>query len=429
VTLAPSAPSAAQAPRGAEGSCPDRGASRPDPINSWHVSTAAELVGLLALAASALYFLSDVIEARQGGFSDRQLWLTLVAEAAVPILMVGLAVVQRPRLGRLGELAALAYAYAFVVFAGSVVYALVNDTKDYDALTHELGAVMTVHGAVMVVGGLGFGYAVTRARLLPVWTGVALMVGVVLVALAQGLPEGAQLVAAGVRDLSFAGMGVALLRAPPVDRTATASRSAAGAVAIPGVYLYWLPLGAGAHLVKISGRAFESVSAHLQRRPRRDLYHSALEVVSTDGRFVIEMTPIPHRGERERGVVAEGTVGTTWARQFRVFRYEIRRWRDGVIADRSSAISSPVRVANDDAVAQRILDHVPLVPTPVWGRDELHAGEMWNSNSVTAWLLASSGVDTDGIHPPANGRAPGWDAGLVIASEMTRARAGTMSKV
>ena len=52
---------------------------------------------------------------------------------------------------------------------------------------------------------------------------------------------------------------------------------------------------------------------------------------------------------------------------------------------------------------------------PVWGRDELRAGEMWNSNSFIAWLLARSGIDTDTIRPPDNGRAPGWEAGLVVA--------------
>jgi hypothetical protein len=40
---------------------------------------------------------------------------------------------------------------------------------------------------------------------------------------------------------------------------------------------------------------------------------------------------------------------------------------------------------------------------------------MWNSNSVTAWLIARSGLDTESIHPPTAGRAPGWQAGLVIA--------------
>jgi hypothetical protein len=175
-------------------------------------SQGVKVVGVLAVLASLLYFVSDVIEAVQGGFSNVQLWLTFVAEAAVPIFVVGLALVQRPRLGRLGGFAALAYAYAFVYFTGTVVYALVNDTKDYAALTDALGATMTIHGAVMVIAGLGFGYAVIRARVLPRWTAIALMTGVVLVALTQGMNEGVQLIAAGIRDLAFAGMGAALLR-------------------------------------------------------------------------------------------------------------------------------------------------------------------------------------------------------------------------
>ena len=49
------------------------------------------------------------------------------------------------------------------------------------------------------------------------------------------------------------------------------------------------------------------------------------------------------------------------------------------------------------------------------GRDELGTGEMWNSNSVIAWVIASSGINTKSIRPPAGGRAPGWQAGLLIA--------------
>ncbi|MET0767530.1 MAG: hypothetical protein ABWY50_07800 [Aeromicrobium sp.] len=166
----------------------------------------------MALASSALYFLSDVIEVMQGGFSTSQLWLTLVSEAAIPIFVVGLAILQRPCFGRVGMLSAVAYAYSYAVFTSTVVYALVNNTKDYQTLAGELDAVMIVHGGVMVFAGLGFGYAVHRARMLPTWTGVALMTGVILVALAQSLPDGVQLVAAGVRALGFAGMGAALLR-------------------------------------------------------------------------------------------------------------------------------------------------------------------------------------------------------------------------
>ncbi len=62
-----------------------------------------------------------------------------------------------------------------------------------------------------------------------------------------------------------------------------------------------------------------------------------------------------------------------------------------------------------------MLDLVPQVPTPVWGRDGLKTGDMWNSNSVVAWLLARSGIDARSLYPPAAGRAPGWEAGLAVA--------------
>jgi hypothetical protein len=187
------------------------------------------------------------------------------------------------------------------------------------------------------------------------------------------------------------------------------------ALAPGAVDLYWIPLGAGAHVVRLSGKAYEAMTAFIDRRPRCALYHTALEVGASDGRFVIESAPIRHTEGRERGVVAEGPVGTRWAGRFSLFRYEIRRWREGSIPDASEAVASPVRVANDLARARRVLDLVPSVPTPVWGRDELHTGDMWNSNSLISWLLVRAGVDTQSLQPPRGGRAPGWDAGLVVA--------------
>jgi hypothetical protein len=74
-----------------------------------------------------------------------------------------------------------------------------------------------------------------------------------------------------------------------------------------------------------------------------------------------------------------------------------------------------VRLSDDEACARRVLGIVPQVPTPVWGRDELGTGEMWNSNSVISWLLARAGIETDNLRPPAGGRTPGWNAGLVVA--------------
>jgi len=55
------------------------------------------------------------------------------------------------------------------------------------------------------------------------------------------------------------------------------------------------------------------------------------------------------------------------------------------------------------------------VPTPVWGRDELNAGEGWNSNSMIAWLIARAGLRAATLQPPPHGRAPGRQAGLEVA--------------
>jgi hypothetical protein len=181
------------------------------------------------------------------------------------------------------------------------------------------------------------------------------------------------------------------------------------------VDLYWLPLGAGGHSVRLNGLVFEAVAAWLKHRTAADLYHSALEVYVPQGRFVIEMTPITDGNGAQRGVVAEGPVGSRRASRFRIFRYELRRWQDGVIPDVNEAVESPRRLTTDLLSAQRVLDLAPSVPTPVWGRDELAAGDMWNSNSVVSWLIVRSGLDAESIQPPEGGRAPGWKSGLVVA--------------
>lgn len=181
------------------------------------------------------------------------------------------------------------------------------------------------------------------------------------------------------------------------------------------VDLYWLPLGAGGWFVRRNGRAYEAVAARVARRPACDLYHSALEVSCGSGRFVIEMTPVPDAHGARRGVVGEGPVGARWAGRLRIFRYEIRRWPGGEIPDVAEAVGGPRRLSDEDAVARGVLDLVPQVPRPVWGRDELKAGDMWNSNSVVAWLIARSGIDVDAVLPPAGGRAPGWQAGIAMA--------------
>ena len=81
----------------------------------------------------------------------------------------------------------------------------------------------------------------------------------------------------------------------------------------------------------------------VQGREPRDLYHSALAVHLDGARFVIEMTPAWCTRAADRGVVVEGPVGLAWLGRSRLFRYEVHRWKNGVIADVAEAVDSPQR--------------------------------------------------------------------------------------
>jgi hypothetical protein len=186
-----------------------------------------------------------------------------------------------------------------------------------------------------------------------------------------------------------------------------------------GLDLYWIPLGAGRHVVRLSGKIYEALAAIVQRRRSCPLFHSSLVATTPAGRYVIEMTEIRDARGQERGVVAEGPVGTRWLGRFRLFRYEIRRWCEGAIPDISYAVESPVRITDDLGITRELLD--PLVSTAVWGGDEMKAREMWNSNSVTAWLLARFELEAAAGRPPSGGRAPGWNAGLAAARRVASA--------
>lgn len=167
--------------------------------------------------------------------------------------------------------------------------------------------------------------------------------------------------------------------------------------------------------MRLNGKVFEAVVSLVERRRPLDLYHSALLVHMPEGCYAIESGPVLDADAQARGVVCGGPVGSRWAGRFRIFRYEIRCWRGGVIPDLGEAVDSPQRITDDEDVARRLLHLAPQVPTPVWGRDELRTGDMWNSNSIVSWLVARSGLDAESVSMPSGGRAPGWDAGLVVA--------------
>jgi hypothetical protein len=182
------------------------------------------------------------------------------------------------------------------------------------------------------------------------------------------------------------------------------------------VDLFWLPLGAGRRLVRHCGQAYERLAALAAGRPPLDLYHAALEVTTVQGRFAIELTPVPRGGgAAARGSIGEGAVGSPLLRPLRLFRYELHARPDGKIPDILDAVASPRRVGRTEVEARRILALLPSVPLLTWGRDELGLGEMWNSNSVVAWLLSEAELDLASVSPPRHGRAPGWHAGIEAA--------------
>jgi len=188
------------------------------------------------------------------------------------------------------------------------------------------------------------------------------------------------------------------------------------------VDLFWLPLGAGGHVVRWNGRLYEWWSARRQHRAAADLYHCGLVLSLDDVTYAVEMGPVWNVADADRGVLVEGPVGSKRLGRFRAFRYEMRCWPGGRIPDVADAVDSPLRATDDPVRVAAVLAVLPEIPVLTWGRDELGAGEMWNSNSAVAWALARTGHDMGAIRPPPGGRAPGWAAGLVLAGRQAGAR-------
>lgn len=182
--------------------------------------------------------------------------------------------------------------------------------------------------------------------------------------------------------------------------------------------LYWIPLGAGGSgFVRLNGRIYEAFKSRGGHRRPLALLHTALAVQVPEGRFIVEtMWPRPDLDTTSRGVVVTGPVGSERLARWRTFRYEVRCWREGLLPDAGEAQGGPRRISGDLDQARALLDLASTVPALTWGRDQSGTGEMWNSNSVIAWLLSRAGVDMDAVVPPVGGRAPGWQAGLAIAA-------------
>ncbi|MFI7589149.1 hypothetical protein ACIB24_18960 [Spongisporangium articulatum] len=164
--------------------------------------------------------------------------------------------------------------------------------------------------------------------------------------------------------------------------------------------LYWIPLGAGGHVVRRSGLLYEAAAAAWARRPRQPLFHTALTVPGGGAVYAVELAP----AWQAPGPGAEGPVGSRLLGRSSLFRYRVRCEPGGTIPDLDYARGGPT-LLEGAGLDERVLRLVAELPLLTWGRDESGAGEMWNSNSVVSWLLTRAGVDTGVLGPPDDGRA------------------------
>ena len=201
-------------------------------------------------------------------------------------------------------------------------------------------------------------------------------------------------------------------------------QAASSATTGPHVDLWWIPVGAGGHVVVHTSRWWESLRALRARRRPRPLFHAALQVFNGPEEYVVEMTPAWGQPSGPRGVVAHGPVFFRWLGASRLFRYEIRCWEDGTIPDRGWAVGPPVRFLLSPAETHALISRIPSVPRLTWGRDAFGIRDMWNSNSLISWLLQSSGIDASQLAPPDRGDAPGWNSGISASGPPHHAHTG-----
>lgn len=168
-------------------------------------------IALAAIVAPALHLLSDVME-WQSGFSPTQLWTNYVAFVIMLFMIIGLYAVQRPRINIMGLVGAVLYGISFIYFASTTMYALQESIADYETLWARLGTIYTVHGGLMVAGGLLFGVASLRARVLNKTALALFIAGIIMNFLLSLLPvpEIFQTVGSTLRNIGLITMGIGL---------------------------------------------------------------------------------------------------------------------------------------------------------------------------------------------------------------------------
>lgn len=181
---------------------------------AYPISPLRLVVGVAAIAAPILHSLTDVMEWYQNGFSTVQLWLNYLAFLPMPWLLLGVYAIHGDGLGAIALVGAILYGIAFTYFSHTTLYALAAATPDYGTLWGQLGPQYTVHGAIMVIGGLLFaGSALKREGLPRLAVGLfafGLIINLVLASVPA--PDILQTLGTAVRNAGLVGFGHAILR-------------------------------------------------------------------------------------------------------------------------------------------------------------------------------------------------------------------------
>lgn len=201
------------APRGVKVATGSAGALRSTRMNTPSAARGLRIaVGITAIAAPALHSLSDVLE-WQSGFTPVQLWINYAGFVPMPWLLLGLYAVHEPRPPTPALVGALLYGAAFAYFGHTTLYALAEGIPTYEALWNRLGFMYTAYGAVMVCGGLSFGFGAWRAAQLP-RSAIGLFCAGVIVNLVLAVlpaPDILQTLGTALRNIGLMAMGFAVL--------------------------------------------------------------------------------------------------------------------------------------------------------------------------------------------------------------------------
>jgi hypothetical protein len=174
-------------------------------------------IGIVALVAPVLHSITDAIEWHQGGFSISQLWLNYIAFVPMSWLLLGIYAAHDRRPHIVGLVGAILYGAAFTYFAHTTLVALNERVPTYEVLWERLGTAYTVHGALMVFGGLMFSWSALQARWLPRYSILLFLIGLItnLMLSLMPAPDILQTIGSVLRNLGLVAMGYFILVGHP----------------------------------------------------------------------------------------------------------------------------------------------------------------------------------------------------------------------